>query len=231
MSTGGRLKINKNSNALVKRDPYNLSPNAALRPFYQEWILPNLVYVGGPSEIKYWLQLKGIFDNYSVPMPILHLRTSNTLISQRQISKLSKDDIIGLFSSKVEIAKNYSEVTSILATNLETKYGEILKAIENYNLLISSSFKGFSIEGKIKKINPKLAELQEITKVQLKKHIDSNQDLNKVLKIKDKYFNPENVQERNDHVIAHVYLLDEVLLGLDSHFGFIFSQKIGLLFT
>ena len=42
--------------------PENFSPNVLLRPLYQETILPNICYVGGGSEISYWLELKKCFD-------------------------------------------------------------------------------------------------------------------------------------------------------------------------
>ena len=56
---------------LVRHQPEEFSPGVALRPLYQEMILPNLAYVGGPSELIYWLQLKDIFDHFDVPFPIL----------------------------------------------------------------------------------------------------------------------------------------------------------------
>ena len=59
--------------------PY-LSPSAALRPVYQEYILPNLAYVGGPSEISYWLALGKVFRSYSLSMPILVPRLCGTLL-------------------------------------------------------------------------------------------------------------------------------------------------------
>lgn len=51
--------------------PERFSPNVILRPVYQELILPNLAYCGGPAEMVYWLQLKGVFDHAGVPFPIL----------------------------------------------------------------------------------------------------------------------------------------------------------------
>ena len=51
--------------------PERFSPNVVLRPVYQEWILPNLAYVGGPAEVVYWLQLKGVFEAFSLPFPAL----------------------------------------------------------------------------------------------------------------------------------------------------------------
>ena len=46
---------------IVESNPENFSPNVLLRPLYQESILPNLAYVGGGSEISYWLELKDLF--------------------------------------------------------------------------------------------------------------------------------------------------------------------------
>ena len=59
---------------LAESDIDRFSPNVLLRPLYQEYILPNLAYVGGPSELAYWLQLKSTFDSVGIPYPILILR-------------------------------------------------------------------------------------------------------------------------------------------------------------
>ena len=42
------------------------SPNVLLRPLFQERILPNIVTIGGTSEISYWLQLKSSFDKHKI---------------------------------------------------------------------------------------------------------------------------------------------------------------------
>ena len=71
--------------------PERFSPTAALRPLYQEAILPNLAYVGGPAEIAYWLQLGGIFDAMSLAMPVLVPRLFGALVpvsAQRRCQKL-----------------------------------------------------------------------------------------------------------------------------------------------
>ena len=55
----------------VNIKPENFSPNVLLRPLYQESILPNLCYIGGGSEISYWLELKNCFDSIKLDFPIL----------------------------------------------------------------------------------------------------------------------------------------------------------------
>ena len=61
----------------IKNYPERFSPNALMRPLYQEVILPNVAYVGGQAELAYWFQLKGLFDFKKIPFPILCLRNSS----------------------------------------------------------------------------------------------------------------------------------------------------------
>src|SRR4030095_581379 len=56
---------------LLNQHPERFSPNVILRGLYQETILPNIAFIGGGGELAYWLQLKGLFDHYKVPYPVL----------------------------------------------------------------------------------------------------------------------------------------------------------------
>ena len=71
---------------LAGAHPERFSPYVLLRPLYQEYILPNLMYLAGPSELSYWLQLKSCFEVVKINFPLLHLRCGLTLIS-RSIKK------------------------------------------------------------------------------------------------------------------------------------------------
>jgi len=73
-------------------NPQQLSPNVILRPLYQEFVLPNLAYVGGGGEISYWLQLKGVFDSTDVVYPLIQVRNSVVWIDRSTRSKLDKID-------------------------------------------------------------------------------------------------------------------------------------------
>jgi len=70
-----------------------LSPNVLLRPLYQETILPNIVYIGGPSELGYWLQLKNAFDAADLQMPLLAHRLSLVLVRKRDLEFVSKNNL------------------------------------------------------------------------------------------------------------------------------------------
>jgi len=61
-----------------------------MRPLYQEVILPNLCYIGGGGEIAYWLELKTYFEAVHIPFPILLLRNSVQIVSEKQQRKLDR---------------------------------------------------------------------------------------------------------------------------------------------
>ncbi len=51
-----------------------ISPNVLLRPLYQQAILPNLAYIAGPTEFRYWFQTTEAFAQSQLHMPQLLLR-------------------------------------------------------------------------------------------------------------------------------------------------------------
>lgn len=63
--------------------PEQLSPKAALRPVVQDTLLPTIAYVGGPAEIAYWGQLKGVYEAFSLPMPVVVPRAGFTLVEPK----------------------------------------------------------------------------------------------------------------------------------------------------
>ena len=75
---------------MIAREPEKLSPNVILRPLFQEWILPNLAYVGGPAENIYWLQLKNVFEHFNVTFPMLMPRNFAMVVDHTIQRKLEK---------------------------------------------------------------------------------------------------------------------------------------------
>jgi len=58
----------------------HLSPNVFLRPVMQEYLLPNLAYVGGGAELAYHGQMKTVFQFFDLEMPLLLPRLSATIL-------------------------------------------------------------------------------------------------------------------------------------------------------
>ncbi|MHA7131546.1 bacillithiol biosynthesis cysteine-adding enzyme BshC [Algoriphagus namhaensis] len=110
---------------LVKSNPERFSPNVVLRPLYQEMILPNLAYLGGPSEMVYWLQLKGVFESFHTPFPVLIPRNFALLLDkpiQRKIESLgwAAGDLFQDFGEwKKAYVNNHAQVDIGLAKERE----------------------------------------------------------------------------------------------------------------
>ena len=87
---------------MISEEPEKFSPNVILRPLYQEIILPNLAYVGGPAELVYWLQLKGVFNHFKIPFPILLPRNFAMVMDTPTYKKFEKTNlqIKDLFETK-----------------------------------------------------------------------------------------------------------------------------------
>lgn len=109
--------------------PEKFSPNALMRPVYQETVLPNLAYIGGNAEIIYWLELKDYFTELNLPFPLLIPRNSMLFLKEKTLGKIDK------LALKVnDFFRNFSEITNdkILDNN------EILNLLnEKENILVN----------------------------------------------------------------------------------------------
>ena len=87
---GGLVFSEDEMHQTMRSNPEHFSPNVILRPVYQEMILPNIAYYGGPGELAYWFQLKGVFDQLSLPFPVLLLRHGFALLNSKDMRRYEK---------------------------------------------------------------------------------------------------------------------------------------------
>ncbi|MDF2156868.1 bacillithiol biosynthesis cysteine-adding enzyme BshC [Algoriphagus sp. CAU 1675] len=116
----------------IRTNPEQFSPNVVLRPLYQEMILPNLAYLGGPAEVVYWLQLKGVFDHFQVPFPVLLPRNFALVLSgemQRKIEKMGWGPA-DLFQNFKVWAREFVEANAKLDISLEKERIEIVEIFD-----------------------------------------------------------------------------------------------------
>jgi uncharacterized protein YllA (UPF0747 family) len=63
--------------------PERISPKAALRAIFQDYVLPTVAYVAGPGELDYHAQLGPLYAALDVSPPVLFPRLSATLLDGR----------------------------------------------------------------------------------------------------------------------------------------------------
>jgi bacillithiol synthase len=105
---GGRVPIRHDGSHFVTRDvrvpnadmvsrarthPETFSPNVLLRPVVQDTLFPTICYVAGPNELAYLAQLRGVYESFGVPMPLMQPRASATLIDAAAVRFLSRHDV------------------------------------------------------------------------------------------------------------------------------------------
>jgi bacillithiol biosynthesis cysteine-adding enzyme BshC len=77
----------------VERSPEHFSPNVLLRPIVQDTIFPTICYVAGPNELAYLGQLRDVYTQFGVPMPLMYQRASATLVDSSTLRFLAKYEL------------------------------------------------------------------------------------------------------------------------------------------
>ncbi|MCY4075380.1 MAG: bacillithiol biosynthesis BshC, partial [Acidobacteria bacterium] len=74
----------------VDAHPARFSPNVLLRPLVQDALFPTAAYVSGPNELAYLGQLRGVYERFGIPMPIIFPRTSATIVDRATVRFLER---------------------------------------------------------------------------------------------------------------------------------------------
>ncbi|MCB0722057.1 MAG: bacillithiol biosynthesis cysteine-adding enzyme BshC [Ignavibacteriae bacterium] len=111
--------------------PEKFSTNVITRPIAQDYLLPTIAYVGGPSEISYFAQLKGAYEYFGVTMPVIFPRTTVTLLEKRVTAFLEKNslDFVDLFDERALSEKLIAKTDQTNVEELFTKYLDALNSL------------------------------------------------------------------------------------------------------
>ena len=187
----------------IHERPEMFSPNVILRPLYQEWILPNLAYVGGPAENIYWLQLKSVFDHYHVPFPMLMPRNFAVVIDHTVNRKLEKTglDFQMFFEDKNYLFNHWTLKNS--RKNL-TVGSEMATIRDVYNQLreraeaIDKTLGPFTGAQATRVINGLEKLERKLLRAEKRNHADK---LRQIETVKDALFPNGSLQERTDNFL------------------------------
>jgi bacillithiol synthase len=78
---------------ILESAPERLSPNALLRPVFQDTLLPTAAYVGGPAEIAYFAQSAVLYEAILGRITPVLPRLSATLLEPAIASIMDKDEV------------------------------------------------------------------------------------------------------------------------------------------
>ncbi len=187
----------------LKSHPERFSPNVVTRPLYQQKILPNLAYMGGPGEIAYWLEYKRMFEHYKIQFPVLVPRNFVMILDDAISEKLSK---LGLepedvFLSANEMAVKY--ISSIsgdkVSFNAEREQlNKQYKSIEDKLALVDKSLPSAAGAELKRQTNA----LDALEKKMLRAFKKKNEEaIGQIKKIRDRLLPGDILQERHDNFI------------------------------
>lgn len=184
--------------SLLENHPEKFSPNVIMRPLYQEVILPNLCYIGGGGEIAYWLELKSFFDAVKITFPILLVRNSVLLATEKQAKKASKLDLTwaALFSKQVDLINTKVKVFSEFPIDLTIQKEHLKNQFHYLHSLVYQTDKSFT--GAVKAQEAKqikgLENLERrLLKAQKRKHTEQ---LQRITDLQNELFPNQSLQER-----------------------------------
>lgn len=184
---GKRLRVTYNGNFRVANEtfsqsellhmlydnPSRFSANAVTRPITQDFLFPTFAYVAGPNEIAYQAQIKGLYDFFSLEMPVMFPRFGATII-EKKVSKILRkydveihelmnpekllkklarakiDEVLSSFKSDVlrsmaEVTRQAESIDESLIGPCSLAKGRILKTIEVMEDKIASKLKAHDL--------------------------------------------------------------------------------------
>ena len=183
---------------LLDTNPEKFSPNVILRPLYQEVILPNLCYIGGGGEIAYWLELKSNFESNKIIFPILLLRNSVLLTTDKQNAKADKLQLSwgDLFSNQQELFTQKTKEFSKFAIDFSEPKELLKKQFENlYSITLQTdkSFLGAVKAQEIKQIKGLENLEKRLLKAEKRVHA---YELERIILLQNELFPNQSLQER-----------------------------------
>ncbi len=90
---GRRVLSTEELLGILEETPERISPNALLRPVFQDTILPTAAYVGGPAEVAYWAQSAAVYERVLGRVTPVLPRLSATLLEPAVAAVMDREEV------------------------------------------------------------------------------------------------------------------------------------------
>jgi bacillithiol biosynthesis cysteine-adding enzyme BshC len=216
----------------LANNPESFSPNVLLRPVYQELVLPNLAYVGGPGELAYWLQLKDVFAFFSLEiehlqMPMLLPRFFGSILLKSQTEKIQKLQVsfADLWQETDLLRKKYVATHTRNDISLQTEKQQlqtIFEQIKAKAIALDKSLEA-SVAAEYQKTLKSIEHLEKRFEKAEERNLQTQ--ITQLLNLKEKLFPEGSLQERKDNFLNFYLNYPSFLEDLHAHiqpfeFGF-----------
>ncbi|ESU22357.1 hypothetical protein FEDK69T_23420 [Flavobacterium enshiense DK69] len=206
----------------LENNPEKFSPNVILRPLYQEVILPNICYIGGGGELAYWMELKSMFEVNNILFPILLLRNSVLLATEKQAAKADKLNLnwSDLFSKQHDLLNQKTAEFSNFNLDFSEQKAFLKQQFEKLTDIASQTDKSFlgAVKAQETKQLKGLDSLEKrLLKAEKRKH---SEELVRISTLQNELFPNQSLQERKAN-FSEFYLeigpklVSELLENLD----------------
>ncbi len=182
----------------LEKHPEKFSPNVILRPLYQEVILPNLCYIGGGGEIAYWLEFKAMFEYHNITFPMLLVRNSVLLATEKQIAKADKLGLTwqDLFMNQQDLFDNKTKQFSEFSIDFAAQKEALKLQFEKLYTIADKTDKSFlgAVKAQEAKQTKGLKNLEKrLLKAEKRVHADQ---LERIILLQNELFPGQGLQER-----------------------------------
>ena len=215
LTDNNRIRIEESSKETLNLKPETYSPNVVLRPLYQQKILPNLAYVGGPGEIAYWLEYKAMFNHHKINFPVLIPRNFAMMMDEKFSQQMNKLGITisDLFKETEVLIKEFITKNSTVDISLKE---EEEKIISTYQVILEKAVKfDVTLKGAVEaEMQKTLNSLKNIESKLMKAEKQKQEtNINQIRKLKDKFLPQGMLQERFDNFIPYYLKSGKQLIG------------------
>ncbi|UFH55528.1 bacillithiol biosynthesis cysteine-adding enzyme BshC [Spirosoma sp. KNUC1025] len=198
---------------LLDEHPEKFSPNVVLRPLYQETILPNLAYIGGPSEVPYWLQLKDVFAHFKTTFPILMPRNFAMYVPSVNAKRICKLGLTpeDLFQDTLTLKREFVEHHTRHSLKFDNENKTVNKALDA--ILHKAQMVDPTLEKAVLAETKRFANAVARLEKKMRRAEERNQEIGvrQLLAVKNELFPNGGLQERSENFLTF-YLNDRTFL-------------------